>query len=86
MSRRRLARRLKPAEWPNFDRILLDQAMARGIDLLDDESSHEATFSGNVTHVFSSRLSSFRKRQSVPSARIWFGLFLSNSTSCRRSA
>jgi hypothetical protein len=36
--------------------------------------AHEPTFSGNVTHAFSSRLSSFRNRQSVPSAMILLGL------------
>ena len=37
-------------------------------------------------HAFSSRLSSFRKRQSVPSAMIFCGLDLMKPTSCRRSA
>jgi hypothetical protein len=44
--------------------------------------SHEPTFSGNVTHAFSS----FRKRQSVPSAMILLGLDSIMPTSCRRSA
>ena len=48
--------------------------------------SHEPTFSGNVTHAFSSRLSSLRKRQSVPSAMILFGLDVIMPASCRRSA
>jgi hypothetical protein len=38
------------------------------------------------THAFSSRLSSLRKRQSVPSAMIFFGLFLIMPSSCRRRA
>src|SRR5262249_52931261 len=39
-----------------------------------------------VAHPFSSRLSSFKKRQSVPSAMIFCGLDLMRPTSCRRSA
>ena len=31
------ARSLKPGQWPYFDRILLDQALVGGNDLLDDE-------------------------------------------------
>ena len=41
---------------------------------------------GNLTHAFSSRLSSFRKRQSVPSASSAFGLDLIIPASWRRSA
>ena len=37
-------------------------------------------------HAFSSRLSSLRKRQSVPLAMIWFGLDLIMSTSWSRNA
>ena len=37
-------------------------------------------------HVFSSRLSSSRKRQSVPSAMIFCGLDLIMPVSCMRSA
>ena len=50
------------------------------------DHSHEPTFSGNVTHAFSSRLISLRKRQSVPSAMILFGVNWIMPTSCRRSA
>ena len=39
------ARSLKPAQWPYFDRVLLDQAMARGVDLLDDERGPAAHWS-----------------------------------------
>jgi hypothetical protein len=37
-------------------------------------------------HAFSSRLSSFKKRQSVPSAMIFCGLALTKPTSCIRTA
>jgi hypothetical protein len=37
-------------------------------------------------HAFSSRLRSFKKRQSVPSAMIFCGLDLMKPTSCRRKA
>src|SRR5262249_13353513 len=37
-------------------------------------------------HAFSSRLRSFKKRQSVPSAIIFCGVDLTNPISCKRSA
>ena len=36
---------LKPAQWPYFDRVLLDQALAGGNDLLDDEQGLAAHWS-----------------------------------------
>jgi len=41
---------------------------------------------GVAAYPFSSRLTSFRKRQSVPWASIFWGLLLIIPTSCRRSA
>ena len=50
------------------------------------ESSQEPTLSANGIHAFSSRLSSFRKRQSVPSAMIVLGFDRIMPTSYSRSA
>jgi homoserine acetyltransferase len=41
---------------------------------------------GPLSQAFSSRLSSFRKRQSVPAAMSWLGLDLIKPSSCRRNA
>ena len=44
------------------------------------------TSAASMAYAFSSRLSSFKKRQSVPSARSAFGLELIMPASCSRSA
>jgi len=53
---------------------------------LDELAKTDLAFVALGAHAFSSRLSSFRKRQSVPSAMIFCGLDLIKPTSCRRSA
>ena len=62
----------------------MSQAIGRGeVDL----SLHFAAsiLRGSHTHVFSSRLSSLKKRQSVPCAMILFGADLIMPASCNRS-
>lgn len=41
---------LKPADWPHLDRMLLERAMADGIDLLDDERGPAAHWSKVTQH------------------------------------
>ena len=48
--------------------------------------THALQQAGRLSQVFSSRLSSFQKRQSVPSARILFGPDLIKPASRSRSA
>jgi hypothetical protein len=65
---------------------LIDLSNRGGTAVIEKLRLGEIFLWGNITHAFSSRLSSFRKRQSVHSAISWFGLDLIMPTSWRRSA